>query len=363
MDDAPDAHINAIHLRWLNARSDIQHIISLSETTSQPFTQRSFRKTFKREDGKPQRRCMIAEVEGKVVGYVIFETHAKHYGILTIGTSPELQEALFSEARLQSNDERIHTLPQKDKSIGEYLVYFLMSKLSPNNKVAMQYNVNERDTVTLETLQKCGFKPSSVAPILSRYFKGDDAIVMQYQLPGTAHLTIPEQQKSSRKRSGQEKASEVDTQDSGRLLVMMRERLAALTLTEWQIVKENGKGGYTPVDISDIPRDTSQLSLQTISKISTPSAAHQALRNFFGVAQQRRHGGAEEEAGHVTVPASWVRPIHLQWGLAANIDISAAFKPAETQARYRQFEDAETWEARGQQRKSSQGPDAQSKGR
>ncbi|MBY0406817.1 MAG: hypothetical protein K2Q01_03935, partial [Rickettsiales bacterium] len=97
----------------------------------------------------------------------------------------------------------------------------------------------------------------------------------------------------------------------GEVLVDALPRLAALTGMAWELVAEDGKGGYVKEEASRFIKNDSKLHLRTVEPVADMAKARTALAAFLGEAKPS-HAGQLSRAGQVSIPAGSIRPAHLR---------------------------------------------------
>jgi hypothetical protein len=115
------------------------------------------------------------------------------------------------------------------------------------------------------------------------------------------------------------------------LLAKARAKLTELTGMEWEIARMTPKGSFETVSLNTLPEGES-LYLRSGSKIASPAAALTALYDFLGEKPPKGHAQRLSQSAQIVIPASYVRPIHLDLGSPGKLQ--SAFTPAATQMRY-----------------------------
>lgn len=115
------------------------------------------------------------------------------------------------------------------------------------------------------------------------------------------------------------------------LLAKARAKLTELTGMEWEIARMTPKGSFETVSINELPEGES-LYLRSNSKVASPAAALTALYDFLGEKPPKGHAQRLSQSAQIVIPASYVRPIHLDLGSPGKLQ--AVFTPAATQMRY-----------------------------
>jgi ribosomal-protein-alanine N-acetyltransferase len=120
-----------------------------------------------------QRNCigMVAECEGRVVGYMLYELHKNRLHVLNFAVAAEMRR----------------------RGVGRVMAGKLVGKLSPERRTRVLLEVRETNLPAQLFFRACGFRAVSVV----RDFYADspeDAYVMQFRhrTPAVAAVVLPE---------------------------------------------------------------------------------------------------------------------------------------------------------------------------
>ena len=146
-----------VHIRWM-IRRDMPEVLQ-TETESFEFawTEEDFLRCLR------QRNCigMVAEQGEKVVGFMIYELHKSKLHILNFAVQPA----------------------HRRSGVGAQMVAKLISKLSSHRRTRITLEVRETNLVAQLFFRSQDFR---AVRVLRGYYEdsGEDAFLMQYQLPG-----------------------------------------------------------------------------------------------------------------------------------------------------------------------------------
>jgi ribosomal-protein-alanine N-acetyltransferase len=139
-------------------RRDMPEVLRTEqESFEQPWTEDNFLHCLR------QRNCigMVAEQGDRIVGYMIYELHKSKLHIVNLAVHPA----------------------QRRQSVGTQMVAKLISKLSSHRRTKITLEVRETNLPAQLFYRGQGFLAKRV---LRGYYEdtGEDAYLMQYQLPG-----------------------------------------------------------------------------------------------------------------------------------------------------------------------------------
>jgi ribosomal-protein-alanine N-acetyltransferase len=158
-----------VHVRWM-VRRDFREVMAIENSCFEfPWGAEDFQTCLK------QRNCigMVADMDGQVVGFMIYETPKNRIHLLNIATSPEFQH----------------------HGIATQMVQKLISKLANQGRTRISMEIRESNLPALVFFRSRGFRATGV---LRCFYEdtNDDAYVMQYrndtpptQHPQTNHIT------------------------------------------------------------------------------------------------------------------------------------------------------------------------------
>lgn len=153
----------AVHIRWM-IRRDMAEIIDIERVAFEfPWSEEEFIRCLR------QRNCigMVAEVDDRIVGYMIYESHKNRLHVLNFAVAT-------SSRRSGIGRQMIETLSRK-----------LSAGAGRRNRILLE--CRERNLTAQLFFRSCGFRAVSVL----RDFYDDtceDAIVMQYRLKAESPL-------------------------------------------------------------------------------------------------------------------------------------------------------------------------------
>ena len=148
-----------VHIRWM-IRRDMPHVLAIEQESFEfPWSEEDFIRCLR------QRNCigMVAEVEDKIVGFMVYELHKTRLHLLNFAVSGLWQR----------------------RGIGTQMAGKLVSKLSQQRRTRILLEVRETNLSAQLFFRKAGFRAVSVL----RSFYDDtpeDAYVMQYRYSSAA---------------------------------------------------------------------------------------------------------------------------------------------------------------------------------
>ena len=155
--DAPG--VSSLHIRCLLTR-DMPEVMAIERDSFEfPWIDTDFRRCLRQHNVVG----MVAEIEDRVAGYMLYELHRFRLEVLTFAVGREWQR----------------------RGVGSQMVRFLVGKLCPQERRRIRLIVRETNLPAQRFFQRCGFLAVNV---LRDYYedKTEDAYVMQYQASDSA---------------------------------------------------------------------------------------------------------------------------------------------------------------------------------
>lgn len=144
-----------VHVRWM-VRRDFPEVLSIEQSCFEfPWKEEDFLHCLR------QRNCigMVAEYEGRVVGFMIYEVPKNRIHLLNIATAPDFQR----------------------QGVARQMVQKLVGKLANQRRSRIVLEVRETNLPALVFFRSLGFR--AVIVLKNFYDEMDeDAYVMQYRL-------------------------------------------------------------------------------------------------------------------------------------------------------------------------------------
>ena len=152
-----------VHVRWM-VRRDLPEVIAIEQACFEfPWCEEDFLACLR------QRNCigMVAEHEGRVVGFMIYEVPKNRIHLLNIATAPEHRRC----------------------GVAEQMVRKLVGKLANQKRSKIVLEVRETNLPALLFFRALDFRATN---ILRNFYEemSEDAYLMQYRVP--AEQTQPE---------------------------------------------------------------------------------------------------------------------------------------------------------------------------
>lgn len=144
-----------VHIRWM-IRRDMPEVVDIEFTSfDSPWGEEDFVRCLR------QRNCigMVAEHEGQVVGFMIYELHKTRIHVLNFAVHDEFRRM----------------------SIGRQMCGKLIGKLSSQRRNRISLEVSERNLDAQLFFREIGFRASKV---LRDFWDGVDAYLMTYHYKG-----------------------------------------------------------------------------------------------------------------------------------------------------------------------------------
>lgn len=158
-----------VYVRWM-VRRDFPEVMAIENSCFEfPWREEDFQVCLK------QRNCigMVAEVDGRVVGFMIYETPKNRIHLLNIATLPEFQR----------------------RGVATQMVQKLIGKLANHGRTRISMEIRESNLPALIFFRSRGFRATGV---LHCFYEdtNDDAYVMQYRTDTTQQQPQQQQQYS-----------------------------------------------------------------------------------------------------------------------------------------------------------------------
>ncbi|MDR2116989.1 MAG: ribosomal protein S18-alanine N-acetyltransferase [Planctomycetaceae bacterium] len=164
-----------VYVRWM-VRRDFSEVLAIEQSCFEfPWKEEDFIHCLQ------QRNCigMVAEYEGRVVGFMIYEVPKNRIHLLNIATAPEFQR----------------------RGVAGQMIQKLVSKLINQRRSRIVLEVRETNLPALVFFRASGFR----ATVVIKNFYDDmneDAYVLQYRLPGHSDPTFAPQNRITTKIAG-----------------------------------------------------------------------------------------------------------------------------------------------------------------
>lgn len=160
----PFTETKRIHLRWM-VQKDLSEVLRIDQSSQKSsWSADEFLRTLRRRN----RVGMVAEHQGQIVGYMVYELTKTRIGLLRLGT-------LASE---------------RWSGVGRRMVEKLIGKLSGQRRCRITCEVHERNLPAQLFFQSLGFRATDV-------FRGEidsfqnDSYLFQYRLKVKDEIVIP----------------------------------------------------------------------------------------------------------------------------------------------------------------------------
>jgi len=143
-----------VHIRWM-IRRDMPHVLGIEQESFEfPWSEEDFIRCLR------QRNCigMVAEVEDRIVGFMVYELHKTRLHLLNFAVASTWRR----------------------RGIGTQMAGKLVSKLSQQRRTRILLEVRETNLAAQLFFRKAGFRAISV---LHSFYEDtpEDAYVMQYR--------------------------------------------------------------------------------------------------------------------------------------------------------------------------------------
>lgn len=141
-----------LHIRWM-IRRDMPEVLAIENASHEfPWSEDEFIRCLR------DRNCigMVAEINDKVVGFMLYNLHLRHLEILNFTVHEDFRRV----------------------NVGRSMLAKLYSKLSPQRRKLIRVHVRESNLGALNFFKACGYR---AAKIERDYYRdcSDDAILMQ----------------------------------------------------------------------------------------------------------------------------------------------------------------------------------------
>ncbi len=146
----------AVHIRWM-IRRDMPEVLAIEQRSFEfPWSEEDFSRCLR------QRNCigMVAEAEGQVTGFMIYELNKNQLHVMNFAVRPDARR----------------------RGIGVQMVEKLFGKLSQQRRTRIVLEVRETNLAAQVFFRNAGFRAVSV---LRDYYEDttEDAYLMHYQHP------------------------------------------------------------------------------------------------------------------------------------------------------------------------------------
>ena len=149
-----------VQVRWM-VRRDFAPVLAIEETCFEfPWTEQEFRQCLQ----QPNCLGMVAEHEGRIVGFVIYETPKNRIFVTNIAVDPEFQR----------------------HGIARQMVQKLVSKMIYQQRHKIAIGIRETNLPALLCFRSLGFRASTM---LKNFYENqsEDTYILQYRL-GKEHV-------------------------------------------------------------------------------------------------------------------------------------------------------------------------------
>ncbi|RMF44408.1 MAG: ribosomal-protein-alanine N-acetyltransferase [Planctomycetota bacterium] len=149
-----DRQQTGVHIRWM-IRRDMPSVLSIEEASFEfPWSEEDFVHCLR------QRHCigMVAEIDDRVVGFMVYELHKNRLHLLNFAVAPDMRR----------------------RGVGQAMVEKLVSKLSMDRRNRILLEVRETNLAAQLFFRSAGFRAISV---LRDFYEDttEDAYLMQYR--------------------------------------------------------------------------------------------------------------------------------------------------------------------------------------
>ena len=149
-----------VQVRWM-VRRDFAQVLAIEEMCFEfPWTEQEFRQCLQ----QPNCLGMVAEHEGRIVGFIVYETPKNRIFVTNIAVVPEFQR----------------------HGIARQMIQKLVTKMIYQQRHKIAVEIRETNLSALLCFRALGFR---AATILKNFYEhqSEDAYVLQYRL-GTEHI-------------------------------------------------------------------------------------------------------------------------------------------------------------------------------
>ncbi len=149
-----DRQQTGVHIRWM-IRRDMPSVLSIEEASFEfPWSEEDFVNCLR------QRNCigMVAELDDRVVGFMVYELHKNRLHLLNFAVAPDMRR----------------------RGVGHAMVEKLVGKLSLDRRNRIMLEVRETNLAAQLFFRSAGFRAISV---LRDFYEDteEDAYLMQYR--------------------------------------------------------------------------------------------------------------------------------------------------------------------------------------
>lgn len=153
-----------VHVRWL-IRRDMPEVLDIESASFEyPWSHDDFISCLQ------QRNCigMVAELDGEVVGYIIYEMERSEFHVLNVAVRPDCRR----------------------RGVGQQLIEKVIGKLRPRQRTRINLEVRETNLAAQLFFRRFGFQAVTV---LKDFYDdtAEDAYMMTYQLQEDAGTNEP----------------------------------------------------------------------------------------------------------------------------------------------------------------------------
>jgi ribosomal-protein-alanine N-acetyltransferase len=154
-----------VHVRWL-IRRDMPEVLDIESTSFEfPWSQEDFIACLQ------QRNCigMVAELDGEVVGYIIYEMGRSEFHVLNLAVRPDVRR----------------------RGVGQQLIQKIVGKLRSGQRTEVRLEVRETNLAAQLFFRRLGFQAVTV---LKDFYEDtvEDAYSMLYQLEAAGTQATPQ---------------------------------------------------------------------------------------------------------------------------------------------------------------------------
>lgn len=153
-----------VHVRWL-IRRDMPEVLDIESTSFEfPWSQEDFISCLQ------QRNCigMVAELDGEVVGYIVYEMGRSDFHVLNLAVRPDVRR----------------------RGVGQQMIAKIVSKLRQGQRTEVRLEVRETNLAAQLFFRRLGFQAVSV---LKDFYEDtvEDAYSMMYHLESQTSSATP----------------------------------------------------------------------------------------------------------------------------------------------------------------------------
>jgi [ribosomal protein S18]-alanine N-acetyltransferase len=154
-----------VHVRWL-IRRDMPEVLDIESTSFEfPWSQEDFIACLQ------QRNCigMVAELDGEVVGYIVYEMGRSEFHVLNLAVRPDVRR----------------------RGVGQQLIQKIVGKLRAGQRTEVRLEVRETNLAAQLFFRRLSFQAVTV---LKDFYEDtvEDAYSMLYQLDTVGSAATPQ---------------------------------------------------------------------------------------------------------------------------------------------------------------------------